>query len=975
MVTVLATDVSALSSSVNTVWMLTVGFLIFFMQPGFLMLEAGQVQSKNVATVAMKNMYDWSLGVLVFFVAGLGIAKFVGDLTSPGGVSLAESFAYVNAPGEWVGWFFGAVFAMTAATIVSGAVAERVKFKSYIVYSVVLTMIIYPTVVGLTWQGGLLSAEGYLGQLLGVGYLDFAGGTVVHMVGGIAGLTAAYMIGPRKDRYDEDGDSRPIPGHSVLFAVLGTLFLAFGWFGFNVGTQATVLTEGGEFLGEELGRVVLVTTLGMGAGAVGSSIVTIFYLGKPDPLFTANGLLAGLVAVTGAVPHVTWWGGLLLGGLGGALVYPTFTWTVDSLGVDDVCGVFAVHGGAGGIGVALIPLFGVGSAGGWAFLGVNQLAMQIIGVALIGTWTVLTTMGVFLALQATLGLRVDEEAETEGLDEWEHNVRAYPQFVTDGGVDASSGSSASSQGSQEADNEATMWRGEEIAMDSSAGVLDGAGIENFPDPTFVVDDSNEVTAINPPAIRFFEVLEEEALEAHPAELVRDEDGVLTAPNQAMSTDREVRDMRGTVTVGTDEVPVSVTATPLREGGEVVGAMATVRNTAEEVARERHRQTVEDYREDGLQTQREKLDELADGNLDIESGVPEPPEDGESFDHLYETFQAMDESMVETAENIRAIVEKLPGQSEELAESSESLSASSEEVSTGLGEIDDLTTEIDSEVDQLAQQTADANDNVSELSAAIEQISASAAEIRAQSSEAADLTEEGVDEMTEAVGQIRTATEHSETVASEIDSLEERMDSVANIVDIIQDIAEQTNMLALNASIEAANANASGDGFAVVAEEVKSLAEQTKGSADDIADIINDVQRQTDQVVSTIRDANEEIEQGADAVENTVTTLEAVQDRVEETNTGVEEISAAVDRQAENTERVSASMQDVTTKIDDIGDLAGRISELTDIQTAEMEDVSGLADRLNAIANEVHGNIDQFDLAASLDAHHRTPTSR
>lgn len=239
----LQVNVTELANSINGIWVLTVSFLIFFMQPGFVLLEAGQVRSKNVANVAMKNMFDWSLGVLAFFLVGLGIANIVGYLTSPAEFSLTSSFSYINAPGEWIGWFFGVVFAMTAATIVSGAVAERIKFKVYVIYSVTLTMVIYPVVVGLTWQGGLLSEAGYRGRLIGAEYLDFAGGTIVHMVGGIAGLTAAYIVGPRKDRYsDEDGSSNPIPGHSVLFAVLGTLFLAFGWFGFNVGTQATVPT-------------------------------------------------------------------------------------------------------------------------------------------------------------------------------------------------------------------------------------------------------------------------------------------------------------------------------------------------------------------------------------------------------------------------------------------------------------------------------------------------------------------------------------------------------------------------------------------------------------------------------------------------------------------------------------------------------------------------------------------------------------
>jgi Amt family ammonium transporter len=440
-------DPTAVASSINTVWVLVVSFLIFFMQPGFALLEAGQVRAKNVGNVLMKNMTDWGLGVLVYFLVGAGLAGVVGALTSGSALDVMGAFSYVGSAGSWVGWVFGAVFAMTAATIVSGAVAERMDFKAYVLFVIAITALIYPTVQGLTWAGGLLSGPtdagtgGFLGETLGVGYLDFAGATVVHMVGGLAGLVAAKMVGPRKGRFDADGNSQPIPGHSMLLAVLGTLILAFGWYGFNVGTQATVLSVADDgsvaFMGAALGRVALVTTLGMGAGAVAAMLVSTFWQGKPDPLWMANGLLAGLVAVTGAVPHVTWWGGLVIGAIGGALVLPAYRWTVDSLKIDDVCGVFAVHGAAGGVGTILIPFFGASSSGtailgdGWAFLGVDQLVMQVVGVLVIGTWTVLATGAVFLVLEATVGLRVSEEEEEAGLDAGEHGISTYPEFVGD----------------------------------------------------------------------------------------------------------------------------------------------------------------------------------------------------------------------------------------------------------------------------------------------------------------------------------------------------------------------------------------------------------------------------------------------------------------------------------------------------------------------------------------------------------------
>ncbi|MFC5366849.1 ammonium transporter [Salinirubrum litoreum] len=437
-------DLEAIASGVNNVWILVVSFLIFFMQPGFALLEAGQVRAKNVGNVLMKNMLDWTLGVLVYFIVGAGLAGVIGILTSPGGGSLAGAFSYINTPGAWIGWLFGAVFAMTAATIVSGAVAERMDFTAYAVIAGAMTAVIYPVVQGLTWSGGLLAGSGYIGAALGTGYLDFAGATVVHMVGGIAGLVVAKMVGSRTGRFDESGNSQPIPGHSMIFAVLGTLMLAFGWYGFNVGTQATVLSvsDGSiAFMGEALGRVALVTTLGMGAGALGAMFTSVRFQGKPDPLWTANGLLAGLVAVTGAVPHVTWWGGLVIGLIGGLLVLPAYRWVVDSLQIDDVCGVFAVHGAAGGVGTILIPVFAVGGFGG-----LTQLIMQIIGVLVIGTWTVLATMAVTKLADVTVGLRVSAEEEAEGLDQGEHGISAYPEFggggepsrperpaVTDGG--------------------------------------------------------------------------------------------------------------------------------------------------------------------------------------------------------------------------------------------------------------------------------------------------------------------------------------------------------------------------------------------------------------------------------------------------------------------------------------------------------------------------------------------------------------
>lgn len=426
---VLQTGVAELAQSVNNIWILVASFLVFFMQPGFALLEAGQVRVKNATNVTMKNVIDWSLGVIVYFVLGFGIALVAAGLTSSADVDLVESFSYINDSGEWITWLFGAVFAMTAATIISGAVSGRMQFDAYILLVVVVVGVMYPVAQGFVWEGGLLHSDGFLGEALGVGYLDFAGATVVHMLGGVAGLAAAWTLGPRKARFDDSGNPQHLPGHSVIFVMLGAFILAFGWFGFNVGTQTIYLSDGG-FQGEALGRVALITTLGMGAGAVSSMVVTTIIGGAANPTFTANGLIAGLVAVTGAAVHVTWWGGILLGAVGGAAAYPVYYYTLTRLQIDDVCGVFAVHGFAGAIGTILIPLLAV-SGGSWSPLGPAQILMQIIGVAILAVWAIGVTVITLKIIDIWVPIRVSEEAEKKGLDKSEHKTSTYTEIGDD----------------------------------------------------------------------------------------------------------------------------------------------------------------------------------------------------------------------------------------------------------------------------------------------------------------------------------------------------------------------------------------------------------------------------------------------------------------------------------------------------------------------------------------------------------------
>ncbi|WP_435068193.1 ammonium transporter [Haloplanus sp. C73] len=417
MLTPLQVDPSAITSGVNNAWILTVSFLIFFMHAGFAMLEAGQVRSKNVANQLTKNMLTWSVGVIVYFLIGAGVSTLVGGGSNP--------FGYITGSSAgWVGWLYGAVFAMTAATIVSGAVAGRAKLRAYVTYTILLSAVIYPVVTGLTWAGGFLTT-------IGPGFQDFAGGMIVHGMGGIAGLTAAWVLGPRMDRYNDDGSVNIIPGHSLTFAVLGTLILCFGWYGFNVGTSA-IFSDAG-VLSDQLGRVALTTTMGMAAGAIGAGAAALAKTGKVDTLYVANGMLAGLVGITSNTNAITWIGALVIGGLAGAQLPVVFEFVEKRLKIDDVCAVFPVHGSAGVLGAVLFPLFAVPGYG-VSFVG------QIAGVVVIAAWTIVATALVFGVLKAAGQARVSPEHEREGLDVAEHGVNTYPEFgepdvVADGGDD------------------------------------------------------------------------------------------------------------------------------------------------------------------------------------------------------------------------------------------------------------------------------------------------------------------------------------------------------------------------------------------------------------------------------------------------------------------------------------------------------------------------------------------------------------
>ena len=450
-----ASDVEALVTGVNMTWWLTVTFLIFFMHAGFAMLEAGQVRSKNVANQLTKNMLTWAVGVGVFFVIGMGISNNVGSLLAGGDTSALTMFGE-SADTGWTLWLFSAVFAMTAATIVSGAVAGRAKLRAYVTYTFLLAAVIYPVVAGMVWYAPGADAP----ILASLGFADFAGGMVVHGVGGVAGLTAAWVLGARMDKYGDDGAVNVIPGHSMTFAVLGTLVLCFGWFGFNVGTAANPLAADGTSIVladfAYVGSVAMVTALGMGMGAIGAAAASLYLNGKTDTLYVANGMLAGLVGVTGPTNLITPMGALMIGLIAGAQLPLVFRFVEKRLKIDDVCAVFPVHGSAGMLGLILFPLWSIEGtaigggvvAGGILSIEAGAFVPQIIGVAVITIWTVLATAAVWGGLKMIGEARVTPEHERDGLDVSEHGVDTYPEFgqptvATDGGpsvVDATEGS-------------------------------------------------------------------------------------------------------------------------------------------------------------------------------------------------------------------------------------------------------------------------------------------------------------------------------------------------------------------------------------------------------------------------------------------------------------------------------------------------------------------------------------------------------
>jgi Amt family ammonium transporter len=394
-------------------WMLIAGILVFLMQAGFTLVESGMTRAKNAVNIAMKNLLDICVGSITFWLVGYSL--MYGDTTN-GWFFWSGLFQ-----GEGADLFFQTMFAATTATIVSGAIAGRTKYSTYIIFSLVMTAIIYPISGGWEWNGGWLNDTA---GIMPAEFIDFAGSSIVHSVGGWAALVAAFMVGPRIGKY-VDGKVLPIPGHNQILATLGVFILWFGWFGFNGGSQ---LAWGGADA-TAASNVVLITNLAAAAGGLGALITTWIWYGKPNLAQTLNGALAGLVSITAGCGNMTAVGAVLAGLIGGVIVVFSIEFIEKKLKIDDAIGAASVHGVAGVWGTLVIGLWGVdGDAGIGIFNGggAAQLGAQAIGVLAYAAWAVALSFIVLGILKATIGLRVSKEVEIEGLDISEHGSIAYP---------------------------------------------------------------------------------------------------------------------------------------------------------------------------------------------------------------------------------------------------------------------------------------------------------------------------------------------------------------------------------------------------------------------------------------------------------------------------------------------------------------------------------------------------------------------
>ncbi|HFQ90662.1 MAG TPA: ammonium transporter [Desulfobulbus sp.] len=406
-----AAAVAAVQTNLNYVWTLVAAALVFFMQAGFAMVESGFTRAKSACNIMMKNLLDFCMGSIAFWAIGFGLMFGV---TKTGWFGTSDFFL-----SEWHGpnsdpwvlafWMFQCVFAATAATIVSGAVAERIKFTSYLMYSFVICAFIYPIFGSWAW-GSLLHGNGWLEAR---GFIDFAGSTVVHSIGGWCALAGAIVLGPRLGKYGPKGEVRAIPGHNIPMAAIGVFILWLGWFGFNPGSTTTGDTS--------IAMIFVNTNLAAAAGVLSAMTVAWIMFKKPDVGMSLNGALAGLVGITAGCANVSPTSAVIIGLIAGVIVVISVV-TIDRLHIDDPVGAVSVHGVCGAWGTLAAGLFNMGGTS------MTIITTQLIGIGAAFAWAFGTAFILFKAIDMIFGLRVTEEEEMIGVDIAEHAAHAYNDF-------------------------------------------------------------------------------------------------------------------------------------------------------------------------------------------------------------------------------------------------------------------------------------------------------------------------------------------------------------------------------------------------------------------------------------------------------------------------------------------------------------------------------------------------------------------
>jgi Amt family ammonium transporter len=419
-----AQAIESRSIALDTVWVLIAAILVMFMQAGFALLEAGFTRSKNAVNILMKNLMDFSFGTIIYYIVGFALMFGAGNLFFGTSGFFLHDTGNTFASLDWstvpleLKFFFQLVFAATAATIVSGAMAERTRFVAYLFYSIVISAVIYPIVGHWIWGGGWLAK---------LGMWDFAGSTVVHSTGGWLALTGAVMLGPRIGKYNGDSSANVIPGHSMPLAALGVFILWFGWFGFNPGSTMGAITD--------IAHIATTTNLAAAGGSIAAMLTAWWMFKKPDVSMALNGAIAGLVSITAPCAFVSTGSAIWIGLAGGVLVVLSVVFFDQVLKIDDPVGAISAHAVCGSWGTFAVGLFaqdvfvpgttgnGLFFGGGWKLLGVQSL-----GIISVFGWCMVTGFALFYVIKHLVGLRVNREEELRGLDIDEHGMEAYAGF-------------------------------------------------------------------------------------------------------------------------------------------------------------------------------------------------------------------------------------------------------------------------------------------------------------------------------------------------------------------------------------------------------------------------------------------------------------------------------------------------------------------------------------------------------------------